>query len=497
MFSLVYEINTRIWLQKLSVEHNYSVTLGTVPDEEFSFISSCKFDIVWLMGVWTPSQYSKAIAMAHEGLRSSFLDHLTIITPEKIASSPYSIPSYTVNEALGGEVELLAFREKLHKLGIRLMLDFVPNHLALDNEWLPEYPDYFIPVTNSEHHQQPSSSFEYVKAKYLAYGKDPYFPPWTDTLQLNYARQETHTMMIANLLKISSLCDAVRCDMAMLILKSVFNTTWNNFGISMKNEFWQEAIATVKRLHPNFIFLAESYWNKEWELQQQGFDFTYDKPFYDYLSNSEVDIEKLTGHLLAPWDYQEHLCRFIENHDEPRAAEKLGLNNKAAALISLTSPGMQLIHQGQMEGFRKKIPVQLISPATEPRDLKLTEFYKLLFLLQKSTLFQEGRIEWLNLNTSYASLCLGFRRFTTEANAFILANFSNMSINLSFGHAVLENITIEDLKILSTEFINKTCDITCAEMMIKMILSPHEAVVITFIKKTISKKEPSLQDKPA
>ena len=228
MFPLVYEINARIWLKKLSNKHNRPVTLGNVPDEEFTLFSGCGFDMVWLMGVWRPSQYSKAIATSHSGLRSSFLEHIATLQPGDIASSPYSIPSYSVNDALGGEEELTLFREKLKSFGIKLMLDFVPNHLALDNEWLPEHPEYFVPVSSEERSRNPEFSFEYAPKKYLACGKDPYFDPWSDTLQLNYARPETHRMMTENLFRISSLCDAVRCDVAMLIIKSIFNRTWPN-----------------------------------------------------------------------------------------------------------------------------------------------------------------------------------------------------------------------------------------------------------------------------
>lgn len=479
MFPLVYEINTRIWLKTLSKEYNRPVTLGNIPDEEFTFFSTCGFDIVWLMGVWKPSQYSKAIATAHPGLRTSFLQHTPIIQPDDIASSPYSIPSYTVNEALGGEPELLAFRERLHAFGIKLMLDFVPNHLALDNEWLPENPEYFIPMCNAEQCQDPGAGFEYTKGAYLAYGKDPYFDPWTDALQLNYASEKTHEMMTNNLFKISSLCDAVRCDVAMLILKSVFNTTWSGLGGYMEKEFWEGAITAVKLRHPNFLFLAESYWDKEWELQQQGFDFTYDKPFYDYLSSAPVNVEKLTGHLFAHWDYQKNLCRFLENHDEPRAAGKIGLNNKAAALILLTVPGMHLIHQYQMEGFRKQIPVQLLKQTSEPVNSELTTLYKELFTLQKKEVFQEGRLEWLDLNVANNSHCFGFHRFTVKENALVLANFSPTGIGIEFSHPWCEHIRVKKFNVLSTTGKNRKNDIECGEKMIKLSLYPHEGITIT------------------
>ena len=479
MFPLVYEINTRIWLLKLSTKHNRPVTLGNIPDDEFTFFSECGFDIVWLMGVWKPSQYSKAIATSHPGLRTSFLKHLPVVQPENIGSSPYSIPSYTVNDALGGDTELLAFREKLNALGIKLMLDFVPNHLALDNEWLPEHPEYFMPMCNAEQCQDPGAAFEYTRGAYLAYGKDPYFDPWTDVLQLNYAARETHDMMTQNLFRISSLCDAVRCDVAMLILKNVFNTTWGNLGGYMEKEFWNSAIKAVKLRHPDFLFLAESYWDKEWELQQQGFDFTYDKPFYDYLSSAPVNIERLTGHLLAHWDYQKNLCRFLENHDEPRAAEKIGLNSKVAAMILLTVPGMHLIHQDQMEGFRQQIPVQLLKQAAEPVNSELAMLYKTLFFLQQKDVFQEGGIEWLDLNVANNSHCFGFHRFTAKENAVVLANFSPTGIVIEFRHPWTAHIPIKKINVFSTTAKNRTSDVECTEKTMKMHLFPHEGVVIT------------------
>jgi glycosidase len=479
MFPLVYEINTRIWLKTLSTEHNRSVTLANIPDKEFTFFINCGFDMVWLMGVWKPSQYSKAIATAHPGLRGSFLEHTALIEPGDIASSPYSIPSYTVNEALGGQEELQVFREKLKGYGIKLMLDFVPNHLALDNEWLPDHPEFFVPVSKAEQIQDPGSGFEYEQGKFLAYGKDPYYDPWTDTLQLNYAKKETRDMMTENLFRISALCDAVRCDMAMLLLKSVFNTTWSNLGGAMKEEFWYSAIKAVKRFHPDFLFLAESYWNKEWELQQQGFDFTYDKPFYDYISSAPVNVEKLSGHMQAQWDYQKHLCRFLENHDEPRAAEKIGLNNNAAALVLMTAPGMHLVHQDQMNGFRKKIPVQLVKQASEPDNIDLSVLYKKLFALQKKKVFQEGQIERLELNAAHNSLCFGFHRFTADEHAFVLANFSATGIAIEFHRPSIEHIAIDRLEVLSTSAGKKISDVHCAENVTRLHLLPHEGLVIT------------------
>uniref|UniRef100_Q3AQQ1 Alpha amylase, catalytic subdomain n=1 Tax=Chlorobium chlorochromatii (strain CaD3) TaxID=340177 RepID=Q3AQQ1_CHLCH len=479
MFPLVYEINTRIWLRQLSEYYNQPITLGSVPDSEFSFFAQCNFDIIWLMGVWQPSKYSNAIATSHPSLRKGFLAHVPHdLKADDITASPYSIPTYTINDALGGNDELLAFRARLHRIGIKLMLDFVPNHLALDNEWLPEHPEFFMPLREDEHSQDPNAGFEYVANSYLAYGKDPYFAPWTDTLQLNYANLATHDMMTENLMKIGALADAVRCDVAMLILKSVFNTTWSSLGGQMHKEFWFDAISSVKKRYHDMIFLAEAYWNKEWELQMQGFDFTYDKPYYDYVTNAPVVVDKLSGHLSGGWDYQQKLCRFLENHDEPRSAAKLGLNNRAAAVVLLTTPGMHLIHQQQMVGYKKQMPVQLLRQAVEPEDGELAALYEQLFALQTHEVFQHGGIEWLDLNVCHYCHCFGFRRYHDEKNAFVIVNFSPFGMDLTFSHAALENMEGKALHTLSSTGKLAENELSVEGRAVKVTLSPHEALVM-------------------
>ncbi len=478
MFPLVYEINTRIWLHQLSNVYQKPLTLGTIPEKEFDFLKKCGLDVVWLMGVWKPSLYSQATARSHQCLRTVFLEQLENLEPEDIAASPYAIPEYSLNPCLGEEEELDAFRERLGKSGIGLMLDFVPNHLALDNKWLPQHPEYFVAVSDEEHYLDPNSCFEYKHDHYLAHGKDPYFPAWTDTLQLNYANPTTHELMIENLLSVSERCDAVRCDVAMLVLKSVFDTIWSPLSGPMPDEFWPKAIGTVKSRNPDFLFLAESYWNKEWELQQHGFDYTYDKPFYDHITSHPVNITGLREHLKAEWNYQSRLCRFLENHDEPRAAKKLGPNHLAGALILLTSPGMHLIHQGQLEGFKLRLPVQLLRQANEPFNEELPKFYQRLFDLTNTDIFTKGKIEILNLNVHETSGCIGYRRYLEGKSAFIVANFSSTGVEVNIKHQQLEQLEKKEYTIFSTQQ-KQTLAETCQhEKGISIRLFPHEGIVI-------------------
>jgi hypothetical protein len=98
---------------------------------------------------------------------------------------------------------------------------------------------------------------------YLAHGKDPYFPPWTDTVQINYASREAREALIEELLRIAKLADGVRCDMAMLVLNQVFQKNWGPFiqkDAFPKEEFWATAIPKVKKQNQKFLFLAEVYW---------------------------------------------------------------------------------------------------------------------------------------------------------------------------------------------------------------------------------------------
>jgi glycosidase len=135
--------------------------------------------------------------------------------------------------------------------------------------------------------------------------------------------------------------------------------------------------------------MAEVYWDMEWTLQQQGFDFTYDKRLYDRLR--EGNANSIRGHLNAELDYQDKLARFLENHDEPRAAATFTPDqHKAAAVITFLAPGLRFFHQGQLEGRLKKISPHLVRAPHEPLNTDLQEFYTSLLSVLKRPLVREG-----------------------------------------------------------------------------------------------------------
>jgi hypothetical protein len=166
--------------------------------------------------------------------------------------------------------------------------------------------------------------------------------------------------------------------MAMLLLNDVFSKTWGAAaGPAPLSEFWTELIGGVRQVNRNFLFIAEAYWDRESDLQQLGFDYCYDKRLYDRLVHN--DAQSVRDHLAGGISYQQRLIRFLENHDEARAAQALPRDRmQAAALAVGTTPGATLYHQGQFCGAHIHVPVQLGRAPVEPCDENLVEFYSRL-----------------------------------------------------------------------------------------------------------------------
>lgn len=448
-FPLVYEINTRLWLRELSEKYGRTITLGSVPETEFQKWKQYRFDAIWLMGVWKPSEKGREIARTHRGLWQDYSRALPNWTADDVVASPYCIADYTVSDALGGESDLQKFRERLHSNDMKLILDFAPNHVALDHAWLSKHPDYFIPAPKSLALQ--SQDFYSPDGEhFFACGKDPYFPAWSDTLQLNYANPHLRKAMIQTLQSIAKRCDGVRCDMAMLELKSVFNQTWKWLAGEMQEEFWTDAIRTTKALNPHFLFIAEAYWETEWTLQQMGFDFTYDKKLYDRLHAR--DIFGVKAHLSANWDFQRKMLCFMENHDEPRAALQFGKNTRAVMLLILTMPGMRLLHQGQLEGYTRRIPVQLIRRLEETGDPQILRFYQRLAHVLHNPAITSGNFALLKLNGDPD--IIGFTRFygSNIAQTFTLLNLTDSPKEAHFSTNAFDSIeNYEHVEVITTE----------------------------------------------
>jgi hypothetical protein len=385
----IYEINTWTWLNDLSRNKRRPLDLGSVPDKEWDALAKLGMDAIWLMGVWERSPAGIAIAVQNEGLQEDFRRALPDVKSEDIVGSPYCIRRYIVDERLGGKEGLAKARQALSERNIQLVLDFVPNHVAPDHPSATSNPDYFVRGDQDDLRRDPDS-FAEIGGQIFARGRDPYFPAWPDVLQLNAFSKGLRKAAIDTLKQIASQSDGVRCDMAMLFLNEIFARTWGKrVGEKPADDYWKMVIQEVRREFPQFTFIAEAYWDMEAQLQQQGFDFCYDKRLYDRLCHESA--ESVRSHLRADLAYQERLVRFIENHDEPRAAAEFSMEKEqAAATLTMTLAGAKLMHEGQLEGRKVRLPVFLSRRPDEPVNQTLQDFYLKLLKIVNRDLFRNG-----------------------------------------------------------------------------------------------------------
>lgn len=384
----LYQINTRVWLTEISRNLGRRATLDDISDAELDALAQKGFDWIWFLSVWQTGPEAQKVSRTNPGWRREFQETLPDLCDDDVPGSGFAITGYTVHENLGGDAALARLRDRLKKRGLKLMLDFVPNHMGLGHPWVETHPEHFVRGTELDLARAPQN-YVLVKRKagdmLFAYGRDPYFAGWPDTLQINYANTETQEAMIGELVKIAGQCDGLRCDMAMLVLPEVFERTWGHRAPL----FWPAATQRVRERVPGFTFMAEVYWDLEWTLQQQGFDYTYDKRLYDRLRDHHA--RPVREHFHAGLDYQDKLARFLENHDEPRAAATFPPDiHKAAAVITFFSPGLRFFHQGQFEGRRKRISPHLSRGPNEPVDQHLYDFYERLLAIVHQPAFRDG-----------------------------------------------------------------------------------------------------------
>jgi glycosidase len=398
-YPALFQVNTRVLLSERAAALGRAATLDDVPETEIAAWASDGFDLVWFLGVWQTGEVARGISRRNPQWLAEYHRVLPDFREEDVCGSCFAIRAYRVHGDFGADEALARLRERLKRRGLGLILDFVPNHMASDHPWVSENPDYFVSGTEEQLAAQPQNFCRVTTGKgsrILAYGRDPSFDGWPDTLQLDYGNPALQEAMLEELARIARQCDGVRCDMAMLVLPEVFENTWTTAAAP----FWPAATSAVRAELPGFLFLAEAYWDLEWTLQQQGFDYTYDKRLYDRLEQGHA--RAVREHLHAGLDFQDHLARFLENHDEPRAAAAFAPDvHKAAALITFLTPGLRVIHQGQREGRRVRIPVHLSRGPSQAVDQGLRAFYDTLMRVLGDPAFRDGAWQLLNCRPAW------------------------------------------------------------------------------------------------
>lgn len=383
----LYQINTKALLSTLGER----ATIDSIPNALLDSLAAKGIDWVWLLGVWKLGPTGREISLSHREWHREYKIALPDLQERDICGSPFAVADYAVEPALGGEPALARFRERLEQRGINLLLDFVPNHIGFDHPWVTGRPDFLIQGTEQDLKDHPDCWVQ-VGDSIFAYGRDPNYPGWPDTLQLNFFNPQLRAAIIGELRRVAARCSGVRCDMAMLLEPEVFHRTWSGRDThdgDFWRPFWPEAIEAVKRDSPDFVFLAEVYWGYEGKLQDHGFTYTYDKTLYDRLLSRQP--QGVLSHLRAPRSFLSRTAHFLENHDEPRIASKISPDeHRAAATVSFLAPGLRFFHHGEWQGNKVRIPVHLNRGPKEVADETIEHIYDVLIPLVNSPAGKNG-----------------------------------------------------------------------------------------------------------
>jgi len=453
------EVNVRIWIKRFGKDS----TLSSVSDQQITVWKDMGIDMIWLMGIWNNNKDIITEYCFEPELINSYNSALKDWQTDDVIGSPYSIDRYEVNPLLGSKEELLQFKQKLNEHGIRLILDFVCNHFSAKSSLIWSNKEIFLFADEYIFKNDPYTFYPSPAnpKEFLAHGRDPLFPPWKDTAQVNFYSQDARNYLISILKNLTEVCDGVRCDMAMLPLNNIFYNTWigviKKYGYERpEKEFWEIAISEIKKLREDFVFIAETYWDLEWQLQNLGFDFTYDKRLTDRLISG--DIKSIKDHLNAELSYQDRSVRFLENHDEDRASVKFGRERSlAAAVIISTIPGITFYFDGQCAGKRIKLPLQLGREPEEKQDEKIKEYYSNLFTITRDEIFRNG--EWklleplpVNLSDQSYENLLAWEFRSQDQLRIIVVNYNNITSRCRLKFNLDTNLT----EIQLNDLLNKT-----------------------------------------
>jgi glycosidase len=468
------EISVRPYLYALCNKYEREIKrIRDIPQEEFDEIQSMGFTWVWFMGIWQLGEFGLGHDRADPAQRERYSSVLPGWTEEDVIGYPLCIVSYDVNKELGTEEDLVWLREEFHRRNIKLMLDFVPDHTAVDSPEFKSRPDLYLKGDSQDRDRFLEEGVAFAAGRWIS---SMHF-----SAQLNMFNPDTRRFVIDTLKSISSRCDGVRVHVAHFCLTNLFSEYWREEleGWSVpKEEFWSEAIREVRDEHSNFVFVAETYGR---ELQDQllglGFDYIYDKELLDDLVKSDLSSFKVNMLRLT-----DHYVHFVENHDEVRAVKRFGNNEKmslAAAACLLTLPGVRLFNFNQWLGYSESIDVHLRRAPSEHYREETFVFYKKLSELLGSDALKYG--EWTPIEVFDSNTVLSWEWLKVNERFVIVVNYSG---NGSGGRVQLKGINTENALVTIGEFMSGASyerdSAEVKEKGLSVLLSPYQVQVFFY-----------------
>jgi len=389
--------HTYVWLYQLSKKYNKNINrLDAIPEEELKILSDWGFNAIWLIGIWERSKASARIKRLCGN-------------PEALASA-YSIYDYVVAQDLGGEEAFNNLKTKAGKYNIKIAVDMVPNHTAIDSKWIKEHPDWFIqrdtsPFFNYRFNGPNLSEdpdieiyiedgyydrtdaavvFKLVekktnKVRYIYHGNDGTSTPWNDTAQLNFLLPEVREAVIKKIIEIAKKSPIIRLDAAMILTKRHYHRLWfpepgkggdipsrseysmtnSQFNKLFPKEFWREVVDRMAIEAPDTLLLAEAFWLMEgYFVRNLGMHRVYNSAFMNMLKMEQnKEYHQVLKNIL---DYNPEILKrfvnFMSNPDELPAAQQFGKDDKyfGVCIMMVTMPGLCMFNHGQIEGFQEK-----------------------------------------------------------------------------------------------------------------------------------------------
>ncbi|KDO27882.1 hypothetical protein SPRG_07154 [Saprolegnia parasitica CBS 223.65] len=435
---VIYEISTRPWLYELSLKYNRPMSLddpsalALIQKELLALKAAYNPDYIWMMGVWQLGAYGLNLDQTTKN--DEFNSILPGWTKDDVIGSPYAVANYTCNPSIGTDDDLRALKSFLNANKMKLMLDFVPNHVAVDHPWACSQPEFLLPLDQADLGSHSCAKGPTVRppcsARSFYTGGDYWNSGWVDTVQLNYWNPALRSAQIDTLSHIASLADGIRCDMAMSVLNREIELAWvkdNRNGNSCSTgsqgrmptkfassppttEFWADAIPVLKAKYPSLFLMAENYnygftpTPEDLYLQSLGFDVTYDMDALKTIDAMPIGSGKANFVNLVRASSTKYAksVHFVENHDDNRAAGTL-FNYKAsaarAAALAVTSlPGSKLFFHGQFDCNPNRLAVQLRRGVSFKPDAYCQTWFA--DLLQTLTDDVHTRGNWLGIDSA-------------------------------------------------------------------------------------------------
>jgi len=472
-----------VWLAQLSQRYGAPIRrLDEIPDEELHLLAQRGVSALWPIGIWRRSAASRAMNMNAGDADAE--------------GSAYAVAEYVVDEQLGGDAALAALRTRAGAVGIRIVTDMVPNHVAIDGRWVNERPELLLssahpPFKNYRYSgenlsAEPGTAIRiedgYERGddaavaferraegslQYIYHGNDGTNMPWKDTAQIDYLNAEAREAVIQEILSVARRSDIIRFDAAMTLAAQHIRRLWypargtaaaipsrtefaltdREFAKRLPREFWREVVERVERELPGTMLLAEAFWLLEgYFVRGLGMHRVYNSAFMAMLRDGKnAEYRTILRDTTA---YDPELLRryvnFLTTPDEEPAAVGFGIGDRAllAATLAATLPGVPMLGHGQWEGQRERYGMEYRAPRTsDPASADHVERYdrEIAPLLRARHLFAGvADFRWFDAkggSKAARESAYAFSNAAGSARSLVIALNSDAAAELTIQHA--------------------------------------------------------------